>query len=906
MPIYNLIPEITKNIFPMHAIKRTIFYYILSIISVSGQLNGMNLSRSPLVPQPQKIEFQKAAFALPSIIKIYSSESAGDFSKLIIAEINKYYPQIKATTTNIPGKSTIRLHIKKNSSDNSDEGYSLKIDHEGIDISAKTPNGIFYGIQTLNSLISASEKQVVPCCNIKDWPSLQVRGAYFNIINMSSSGIPYLKKLISLMANLKMNTIVLEFGDNFPFKKQKFNRKEVLTRAEIKDIVRYAQKRYIKVIPYMQALSHVRWLSRHPDYLSLVEKPSQAKSWGVTWCPSNPKLTQIISDIIEETTNLIKPEYFHIGLDEIGHGAFHICSKCRQKNAVTLFENHIEKLLNIIKNNGATPIVYHDGFLPPELVPNMGAGSYGNKYLNKMPRETVINIWDYNRTPSVKIINYYNSKGFNILGASWFRQMLNCQTLPQEIAKLGSSGIGNILTFWYYMPNYGITEWRQLGHLCFPGIVLTANYSWNVNATPLKNIPYDPTFEARKRLKEAPAILSGKDHYTPVPLKNVVNYEINCDQKFPIFTQIQLEKLKNELSSNQEKFQLLTNNKSTYYGVSPVKTKGSITFGINGKTKSLSFMFALPVPSNIESFQRPFSVRKTPEIGSVIITYADNKKVRIPLRYHWNIVEWNAQYGGFKSRFVNRTVDSQKRLVQFSVLDWKNIRKDSKIRTITINASQFDNYHPVLLALSAYDFKDCNSVCGANTKTAINKFKKVTVKQHQTKSNAIEISDFSKASKMRFSVDNAYIALPTVNVAKTPLKQRILNIDIPPAKSKGKRGRVKLDFPMKNCETLKAVEFDIWISDSSSVIESGLYLGNDKYKKHTVKYGFTKKCKSKKWRKIVINLNSMWGKIKTNEISTMRISFWTNNIKPLSIMITPPKWLDNSVDKYIYKHFIDD
>jgi len=100
------------------------------------------------------------------------------------------------------------------------ESYHLKVDpREGVIIRASAPPGVFYGIQTLQSLIapeflSPSVGEIlVPTVTVEDGPRFEYRGVHLDVARNFHS-VEELYKLLELMALYKLNRLHLHLCDD--------------------------------------------------------------------------------------------------------------------------------------------------------------------------------------------------------------------------------------------------------------------------------------------------------------------------------------------------------------------------------------------------------------------------------------------------------------------------------------------------------------------------------------------------------------------------------------------------------------------------------------------------------------------------------------------------------------------
>lgn len=95
------------------------------------------------------------------------------------------------------------------------EAYILNISKQNISVSGMSAAGVFYGIQTLLQLM---ESNVVRCMEVIDWPALSIRGVHFDLKKQMPT-FDYLKETIKRLSQYKINAILMEYEDKFPYLK---------------------------------------------------------------------------------------------------------------------------------------------------------------------------------------------------------------------------------------------------------------------------------------------------------------------------------------------------------------------------------------------------------------------------------------------------------------------------------------------------------------------------------------------------------------------------------------------------------------------------------------------------------------------------------------------------------------
>ena len=284
-----------------------------------------------------------------------------------------------------------------------DEGYLLDITPRGIDIKATTPQGLYYGIQSLKALILNSKQ--LTTCHICDAPRFEYRGILIDISRHFRTK-EFLMRQMDVMAELKMNRLHLHLTDaagwrieiesyprltSFAAWRMPDTWKEwwygerghveagtpgayggYLTKEEARELVAYAEERYITIIPEIEMPGHSdEVIAAYPE-LGCSHKP---KNQG-DLCIGKEATFEMMQSILDEIIEIFPSEYIHIGGDEAGKNTWPECEDCQRRMAEEGLESvdelqsymieRIEKYLNA----RGRQIIGWDEILEGGLAPN--------------------------------------------------------------------------------------------------------------------------------------------------------------------------------------------------------------------------------------------------------------------------------------------------------------------------------------------------------------------------------------------------------------------------------------------------------------------------------------------------------------------------------------------------------
>ncbi len=275
------------------------------------------------------------------------------------------------------------------------EGYALDANANAVVVAGSDDRGAFYGLQSLRQLIRGSgAKTSVAIARVRDWPVKPFRGIKLYLPGRENLG--YFKRFVrDFMALYKFNTVIVELNAAMRFdrhpelnagwiefgKDMNYTRRErswgpgrqfqdsanadtgdfgVLEKAEVADLVRYAREHHIEVMPEIPSLTHSYYLlTRHREFAEI-----QDAEWPDTYCPSEPKVYDLVFDVLDEFIDVMKPRTVHVGHDEwrMPVGA---CPRCKGKDPTELFAQDLNKIYAHLKQKGVRTAIWGDHLIEP-------------------------------------------------------------------------------------------------------------------------------------------------------------------------------------------------------------------------------------------------------------------------------------------------------------------------------------------------------------------------------------------------------------------------------------------------------------------------------------------------------------------------------------------------------------
>ncbi|XP_063420578.1 beta-hexosaminidase-like [Mytilus trossulus] len=300
---------------------------------------------------------------------------------------------------------TVNIHLTANATMTEFEGYTLEIDppSKTIRITSKTNAGIFYGVQTLLSILADGYK--IPKLLIKDEPRYEFRGMHIDIARNFRPKSTLLN-LLDAMATYKLNKLHLHATDDEGWRLEIKDLPELtevgskrchssseneclipqlgsgpdnstsgsgyLSIQDYQEILKYAKDRHIEVIPEVDMPGHSRAAIKAMEirYKRLMHNNQKADAEKFRLFDPSDSSTYLsvqyfgdnaLSPCIESTFNFVDKvvkeikamhesvgtplKIFHFGGDEVAKNAWSNSTSCRRLGFNSTKRNEIRTSL---------------------------------------------------------------------------------------------------------------------------------------------------------------------------------------------------------------------------------------------------------------------------------------------------------------------------------------------------------------------------------------------------------------------------------------------------------------------------------------------------------------------------------------------------------------------------------
>lgn len=505
-----------------------IIYLFIGMLFLSGCIPRVDNHENTIkiVPEPLLIKNNIGSFKFSPTTTCYFKQ-AGNEGKVLLQILNDFLENSHQLNLKATENKQENAVLFINNNELLPEAYHLTVKKNNIIIEAADFNGFFYGLQSLFQLIplnNSTASLMVPAVTIEDAPNYSWRGLHLDVSRHFFSKSEVMK-IIDAMALLKLNVFHWHLTDDQGWRieikrypkltevsawrdqtiighmaehPKRFDNKPYggfYTQKEIKEVIEYAKKRGVKIVPEIEMPGHaVAVLKAYPQYSCAAGEIQPFNEWGVSddvFCAGNDSTFSFLFNVLDEVAKLFPHEYIHIGGDECPKTKWKVCEKCQQRikdeqlkgenELQSYFVKRIEKYLHSKHKKliGWDEII--EGGLPERATVMCWRG---NEHAIKAANEG----HDVVMTPNpVLYFDHYQSEKLEPLaigGLTTMQEIYDWNVMPKKMSRQAEKHIiGGQANMW---TEY-ITSNEHLEYMLFPRVVALAEKLW----TSPENLSYD-------------------------------------------------------------------------------------------------------------------------------------------------------------------------------------------------------------------------------------------------------------------------------------------------------------------------------------------------------------------------------------------------------------------------------
>lgn len=344
-----------------------LFLFLLIAMVMIGCDKEQTVADYGIIPLPQETQLQEGApFVLSANTKIVYPAGNEDLKRIahFLVDYVKFTTNAQLSAIESGNDAANAIILSADLSHENKDAYNLTVTDKQIVLKGASATGVFYGVQTLRKSMDANslDKDIAfPQVVINDYPRFQYRGMMLDVARHMFP-VEFIKEFIDLLALHNMNTFHWHITDDQGWRIEIKNYSELTekgsqraetvikkntgkfdgkpyggfyTQAEAKEIVAYAQERFINVIPEVDLPGHMLGALTAYPHLGCTGGPYAVEgTWGVfddVLCAGNDEVLVFLKDVFTEIMEIFPSQYIHVGGDECPKVRWEKCPKCQAK-----------------------------------------------------------------------------------------------------------------------------------------------------------------------------------------------------------------------------------------------------------------------------------------------------------------------------------------------------------------------------------------------------------------------------------------------------------------------------------------------------------------------------------------------------------------------------------------------
>jgi hexosaminidase len=309
-----------------------------------------------IIPKPVSIKYIEGAFRSAGLPVITGDDNFRSEIETVSGQIQEDLSK-KGFSSSFDKEKTILCQMDAKIANN--EEYRLKILKDKITIEAAAQTGIYHGLQTLRQLFLSEFRDgllTLPCAEISDYPRFSWRGFMLDSSRYFYS-VHFVKNLIDVLSLHHISRfhwhltddqgwrlpvaefpLLTEIGSrrvNNRLRGQSFYNSGFYTENEIREIVEYAAKRHIEIIPEVDLPGHASAILASYPGLGCTGGPYRVEDrFGIfedVLCAGNDLIFDFTAKVFDSLAKLFPSKWVHIGGDEVMFNRWEECPKCQTR-----------------------------------------------------------------------------------------------------------------------------------------------------------------------------------------------------------------------------------------------------------------------------------------------------------------------------------------------------------------------------------------------------------------------------------------------------------------------------------------------------------------------------------------------------------------------------------------------
>jgi hypothetical protein len=382
------------------------------LLASSASASALHLE---VIPQPQQVSAIGQGFAPAKATTLRVSDTAADrFAAEQLRDALRGTHGIDCpivATTPAAGQHELILSVGDGAvaataavvKEHAAEGYALRVDANGVRISAASDAGLYYGVQTLIQLAEQVRRDngPIPGMEIVDWPTFGWRGRYLEAGQSRGTVLvtrQNLEREIRLLGRFKLNCLISDLYNLVPFRSFPAAADEnTLSLADWIYLVELAHRHHVAIIPGLQSFAQIYEVIWTCD----AGKPYREETAPGMICPSRPENIQFLQGLYKDLMSVFKySPYLCVGCSETDmQWQKRYCPRCKARidageTYYDIYYKHVNDCVKAVEaaakqlGRNVRPMMWADEFY---------VGYNGRRWtgIEKIPKNVVMGHWQY-------------------------------------------------------------------------------------------------------------------------------------------------------------------------------------------------------------------------------------------------------------------------------------------------------------------------------------------------------------------------------------------------------------------------------------------------------------------------------------------------------------------------------
>ena len=454
---------------------------------------SIELTTDYLIPHPLEVTATNSSFPLDQYTAITTDKGLEDIGLFLSEKIT--------ATTNLklevnPSEmkmieTVISIQLATDFETDNTEAYRLSIGEDEIKLHAASAAGAFRGIQTIRQLIPEQSNDslevysiwTIPTGEISDAPQFAYRSAMLDVARHFFS-VEDVKKYIDVLSYYKINNFHLHLSDDQGWRIEIKSWPKLTeigaetavgggeggfyTQDEYTDIVNYAARRFINIVPEIDMPGHTNAASLAYPILDGAGK--ELKSYtGIdvgfsTFDTRKDTVYAFIDDVVRELAEITPGQYIHIGGDE---------SHVTKKDDFIYF---IDKATKIVEKHGKKMIGW-DEVVHADMNENATVQYWGKKENAQKGVEKGMKVILSPGEKAYLDMKYDEQSEYGLKWAGYIPVDIAYNWSPETYAEIP---LENILGVEAPLWSETISNMDELSYLAFPRVIGYAELGWSI------------------------------------------------------------------------------------------------------------------------------------------------------------------------------------------------------------------------------------------------------------------------------------------------------------------------------------------------------------------------------------------------------------------------------------------